>query len=310
MSEHMAYKFKGSGFEAPEEKRKYKEPDLKARKKFEAMLDSLGKIDEKFQASTLLAEEKLLEAQLEGDFLIKRYIDTNKITLVEGHGLILQYQGKSKYLGYFLHVLHNQCEDKTIIYDLDADVEFVGGRLRQDKRLISRANVHDIGEYAEGAIINYGEAYSGCRDSRGLLINAGAIKYMGTENKALLINFGEVESIALQAKASCRIINAGSVKESLYYAETDKIIDYTGLQNAVITQTYPPLVLDKKTKHAIKTQIVTNPEFNKFIEDLRQKVEAGRKDNGEAIKLANSLDQEIKNLDQILKEAGHEWWFK
>jgi len=310
MKSEMSYKFKGSGFDAPEEKKKYEQPDLKLSTKFEKLLENMIEIEKKHRMDS---DEKKAEAHIETDRLIQRFIKENKIGLPEGHGIILKYQDNKRQdcITYFLSRLHNQCDDKAIIYDLDTDIELVGADLPAGKCLVNKSNAQYIGEASKGNIINYAEAEDVGNYSSGIVINAGKARFFGSGSKGLLINFGDAEMFAVtDSDSSCKMINAGTTSDSIYLVKTEKIIDYTRLSNAVIMQLPGPVVVDKKTKLCIKTQIVTNPEFNKFIEDLRQKVEAGRNDNKEAVKLANSLDQEIKDLDQIMKEAGHEWWFK
>jgi len=183
MKSEMGYKFKGSGHEVPDEKRKYDKPSSALRNAF----------------------EKFLEMQ-PNDYKIARYLTRKlRIELPEAHFLLQDCPkrtkaGESTHPGIFLSAIYNRHPEKYIVFDFNAENPplKLGFKLSRDRVLINRGTVGSfLGLKADGLIINCGEARGLVGfDSKATVINYGSAGMgFGNENEGLSINCGKADSI-------------------------------------------------------------------------------------------------------------------
>jgi len=181
--ELMGYRFKGSGFDAPEEKRKYEEPDKRLQEAFEKWLSLGYKRDEyKYDAAIALTKK-------------------TKRDIGEAHSLLIRYPDKSEGAGIFLSAIYNKAPERCIIYDLDLPNPpmMLGYRLRKDKILVNKGTVESaLGVHSQGVIINCGTAKSLAGiNSDALVINYGdTYMGLGAKSKGIVINCGTTTNIS------------------------------------------------------------------------------------------------------------------
>jgi len=298
----LAYKFKGSGHEVPEERRKYDKVDSKLAAEFEKWLKK-PKNEESISKS--LAER--LTAIISGRDLPQE----------EVHALILKYQDHPNILetGTFLTFLYNQAKDDVIVFDVLEGIEYLGRDLQKGKCLVNLVkNSQGVGSHAEGDIINYagnvdtsvftignGDGvflnYADADElvnEKGLCINAGNLDKFGYDNGKIIVNLGRASELGLNSTSDSTLINAG---------EADLLGDESNGRIIVITE-------PKKYGNVKDAKFVAKdckPELVKYFDSLRERVEAGRKDYNIAVKLVRSLSVEKmeKDLEEMLGEV---WW--
>jgi len=195
MKSEMSYKFKGSGHEVPEEKRKYqkpstyKEPSSELKKTFEKWLESCQHSTSGFDAGYDQAKQVLngIDAQV-----------------AEAHGLLIAYQ-KIKNIekaGFFVSAIYNKAPDKEIVFDLSLEksIQGLGYELAEGKTLVNTSKrVASLGEKSSGHIINLGSVEDLAKDAvKGLYINEGEATYFATLDvkDGIYVNKGEAECFA------------------------------------------------------------------------------------------------------------------
>jgi len=320
----LAYKFKGSGHDVPEEKRKYEEPDSRLAKIFETVLDE--GFEEKF--ASLMSKThggeyfNRHELELLGKFICES-VGREKFSADEAKALLLLYQDHENIekAGEFITALYNNAKEKVIIHDVDIGkpIKRIGKGLAENKVLVNKAPIgNHFGSDAHGIIINYADEYKFAHPSSyglepggiflnygkimnnagehsdGLWINAGIAGALGEKSEGLVLNFGKTNEFGEEAKSTAILVNAG---------EADKFgNDISGV-----------IIALKAPKQDAKTQDSTYigpeqcsqiPKLQAYFDKIRQKVEAGRHDYNLAIKLAVSLDAEKmrQRLAEILKD--------
>jgi len=298
----LAYKFKGSGFELPEERRKYTEPDKRLSEEFEKWLRK-PKNDDSIKKG--LAEK------------LKAIISDRELPQEEVHSLIVKYQDHPNILetGTFLTFLYNQAKNDVIIFDVLDGIESLGRNLQKGKCLVNlMKNAQGFGNNAEGDIINYAnnvdtsvfsighgdgvflnyadvdELTNDC----GLCINAGNVEKFGYDNGRIIINFGRTSELGLNSTGESTLINAG---------ETDLLGDNSNGRIIVIKE-------PGKYGNVRDAKFVAKdckPKLVKYFDNLRAQVESVRKDYNLAVKLVRGLSAEImeEDLEEMLGEV---WW--
>jgi hypothetical protein len=123
-----------------------------------------------------------------------------KPTIYEAHSALIAYQDhpKIRYAGLFVSAVYNLVQDKTIVFDVDLDVDIncLGYRLEKGKILVNRSKVGGwMGFRASGIVVNYGEVGDAMGSlSSGIVVNYGrAGDGMGSRSSGIVVNYGRAE---------------------------------------------------------------------------------------------------------------------
>jgi len=189
--ENLAYKFKGSGHEVPEEKRKYDKPDKRLQKAFEGWLREAKDKYDRFDLTHDFENERNYNRACEE-------IKDIECAVEQAHALLLNsadnYRGFELALcsaGLFLSAVYSKVSEKNIVYDLDNPIGLLGYRLQENKRLIvTGAAGNSLGKRSEGTIIIYGKC-GNVNGSEGLIVNFGYAGRLLGCGHGLSLNFGE-----------------------------------------------------------------------------------------------------------------------
>jgi len=322
MRSEMGYRFKGAGHEEPEGKRKYVPPSQKLKQAFENWLRTAD--DSVYDDHNTYHKEDV--ARKVTEFIIGMV--KSKPTIEELHSLLYHYQDHAniKRTGAFLTTLYNRAEDKIIVFDVDIGkkIKELGWNLAKGKILVNKMPVgHDLGSDSKGIVINYADAgdmagaglydtgvlinygkistnniASPGNSSEGLWVNAGEVSNLGDrELNGPIINFGKADNIGNDAYDESTIINAG---------ECEALGDKTGGRVLMIKKPAKDADLSSARLVLDERRCAENPALVKYINNLRNRVEAGRTDYKEAINLVKRLTRKKieKDLERIL---GDEW---
>jgi len=266
----LAYKFKGSGHEVPEEKRKYVVRRYTLLPAFEAWHVYM---------------EKCFEPSMKGDAMVWKWDEYYKkaeemlkgINATPDEANALQFLSKEHaftgYFGLFLSAVYNKSKEKTIIFDGDR-VCMLGYKLKKSKTLINTGSVDfNSGLKAEGIVVNLGKAGGGfCLASRGIAINLGEVReHFASRSSGIAINYGKADYS--MAKAATGIVIAAKEPTNFEKTESAKVLR--------------------------EADIVRYPELGKFLDDLKEKVELAREK-----KTSLSLHRIKKSIEDILKRTA------
>jgi len=303
MKSEMGYKFKGSGFNAPEEKRKYEQPRKGASRAFEKWMDlaiapfvnlPVGKLDD-------------VQGELYDNAL--KIASKFEIGVDEGHALLLRFHDDPRIIraGIFISAVYNQCPDRIIVHDLDLDLGSVGMYLK-DKILINTGKIglfagkhshsaiinfgqadRSLGSYSTGPVINYGTCENLAGDSNKTAINYGKAGHFFGMSAKNAINLGEAAAhLGHQSKAA---INFGKTGKS--FGSFGKIVINKGEEGEYNSN-------DERKIHLTAAKCAEIPALDAYLENVRQKLEKGRTDYNEAISAAKSLETLSEDLEGIL----------
>lgn len=306
----LAHKFKGSGFDTPEEKREYKEPDKRLQEAFERWLNHKQDIRNKAQLYDVA----------------NKYLEGIEATIEDAHALLLKYQDHSiaglrthfdspsiKDAGFFASAIYNKQPEKRIVFDIDLSLWDLGYCLEQGKTLIALRNTgQGLGRGARGTIINYGdtkwEAGSG---SEGLCVSYGSSQgEFGRHCYGVSVNMSE--RYALQ-------MIPGTAGYLLDFAKTEKDTDWGELAENALRYEDPkspyqdikPFEIRNFTiEHMLTHKEKKIPELWEYLMRLKQTLEQGR-DPKKAFEMVDSFGPEpaktIKaTIDDIFKRHGYE----
>jgi len=231
MKTEMGYKFKGSGFEAPEEKRKYEKPD-----------DKLAAVLEEWLAATnrMNSDKTLYSSAV-------KLIKPLKPSITDAHALLLRHQDHPRFnhLGLFTSAIYNQSPDEVIVYDLGIKAFHIGHLLKKNKILINKTDLsYGFGIRANGTIVNLGTAYGGiegaCQKAHGTCINYGQIDgSFGAESKGAILNYGNTKHLGNHSKGL--IANLGKTESSGEYS-TGPILNFGAVENHLGGKAKGPVV--------------------------------------------------------------------
>jgi hypothetical protein len=183
------YEFRPAGHNLKMERKDYIKTESKLYKVFEKWL---YEFDYKEWNYLIYSDESYNKAV--------KMIKDIKPTIYEAHSALIAYQDhpKIKYAGLFVSAVYNLVQDKTIVFDvnLDVDINCLGYRLEKGKILVNRSKVGGwMGFQASGIVVNYGEVGEamGSRSS-GIVVNYGkAGEGMGYEASGIVVNYGRAE---------------------------------------------------------------------------------------------------------------------
>jgi len=326
MRSEMAYKFKGSGFDVPEEKRKYKEPDKKLREVFEKWFNSL-----KNHPGFGVAPSRSYSAEF------RRLTNLAYTTTVDDlHALFAIYQddqARANLLGLFASAFYNKSDDKIIEFDVqmgENSPECLAYRLAEDKTIITKADVagglgmfsfgtiinckkagNETGEQARGPIINYGEIAS-IGNTAGPILNYGHIEQIGKyELENFVINFGTIDAFK-----GGLAINAGLIKIA-DSGPDDKHSFIISTRGAVAVVERADVAIgklsckDKDTLILKPNDVKRMPRLEQYLNSICQHLAPGKEDYKYALRAVKELGPEPKEkigsiLEKMLREGGHD----
>jgi len=273
----LAYKFKGSGHEVPEEKRKYEEPDSRLADAFKKWHMKPLKYRHTYEDVSSLLKK------------IKPRID-------EAHALVVANYDDSDPMssGLFLSAVYNASTEKDIIFDLCVPVSKLGTHLAKDKRLVAYTPVHNLGSGTlHGKIVNFADTkkVDGIKFTTSFEVLAGSI----------LVNYGT----AIYLPGAGVIINT-SPNWSLDYSRISpswRVLPgfyfdvRCELGDTLVTLEVPK---EKRDEEQSRKQ---NPRLHAHCKKLREIVEAGRQ---KPFEMLDKLDATKikKDLEKILKQEG------
>jgi len=290
MKSEMGYRFKGSGFEAPEEKKEYQEPNDKLKQAFQWWLHThAGDRNELYQRAC-------------------EFLDGIEATAEEANALLISCQKPRGDEALFVSAVYSKAKEKEIIFDVDLDTppQELGFRLPKDKVLIAKANTgHYLGFQSEGMVINYantGEQLG--YFAKGSVINYGKagsrIEEVTKETTGLFINMGTINGNLGYGLVGA-VLNLGTAQTMMGDYKGVTLVDLEGLHVNPID--LPELHI--KCKHYAKV-----PKVRKYLDELISKLEAGRADHQAAIKTIEDLGPEpAQKITADLKKAlGWRYW--
>jgi len=320
--ELMGYKFKGSGHEVPEEKRKFDQNGGLARV-FLAYLDSFGKT--KLEPSVLIKD---LEASVE-----------------EMHSILPAFQDHKRFCeatGLFISAVYNKVPDTQIVFDVKLDVRLseIGIKLAKNKTLINRATVNDIGAHSEGTIINEGDVEYVGFGNAGNIINLGTAGHLGIYASGKVINYGKADRIGAEPQpkdnliTTAQLINYGSARKigegagslvinlgiaghrmSCMASPDSTIINYGkagrdfGSRSEGIVLAYEkPESFGMKSRAKLawnQEDCEAAPKLWKYLKALKEKLETGRTDYKKALAVLEEMNIQ-KDIAKIIRKEGYE----
>jgi len=324
MKSEMGYKFKGSGHEVPEEKRKYEQPPQKLREAFEKWLGGLPDRDELDITQDVIG--KLAISALSG----------LECSVNEANSLLIHFSGHERITdaGIFLSVVYAKAHEKEIVFDIDIGkpIDSLGYRLPKDKILLLKAPTQRLGEKAKGVVvnmsnsenlesdgltINYGKAiiHSLYSDFPG--INYGESDYFGGGCTSFVINLGKAGerfgggaqlginygTVGDNAGAELQggehmLINCGKAGKNFGDSATGIIITFTEPESyGKLDDSQLVLYPDDCKKIA---------KLRHLLYDLKAQLEKGRNDYKAAIRVCRrlNLDKLENKIERILRDAG------
>jgi len=321
----LAYKFKGAGHEEPERKRKYTS-DIRLQEAFSKYLDNV-----------------IVDGVGERYILALKLTRNIKASVEEVDALLVGYQGHRNFeqAGFFASAIFNSIPDKKIVFDVKLE-ELVDGlcyELPKGKTFVNKANVGTIGFHSEGMIINEGEA-SEIALPKGPSINYGTIDFIevGPDVKGPAINYGNVSRIGSTTEPfsnasllnygrielfgddySSLIINMGTAEHMAKGAQKSSVaINYgktgenfgSGAHGIVLAAKNPDSFGAKVNARLAWTQEDINEvkPLKKYLEELREKLEPGRKDHNQALAVLEkyTCTNVRKDIEKIVRGAGYE----
>jgi len=296
MKSEMVYKFKGSGFNAPEEKRKYQEPD-KNKKLQEAFEKWLSKDD---GDSRLYRKANWLLRNINAD-------------IQEAHSLLIQHSDNERLTraGIFLSAFYNKHPEKRIIFDVDVPLWDLGYCLAEGKTLVVLSDTGaGLGRGAKGTIINYGNTeWETGAASEGLYVSYGSSEgEFGRHAFGIAINMSE--RYALQTIQ-------GTAGYLVDFAKTEKDTDRGKLAEDALRFLDPTSFLQDIKPFEIRNHTIEHmlthkekkmPELWDYLMQLKQTLEKAR-DYKKAFEMVDSFGPEpaktIKTtIDDIFKRNG------
>jgi len=330
--ETMAYKMQPAGHESPEAKRKYQRSDKKLEAAFLRFLESWD-VDKGCDHPERMITD----------------IDAN-IPEMHALLLAHQDHEKIAWAGGFVSAIYNKAPDETIIFDLKlaTPINSLGKSLRKNKTIINRSTVgdyfgseaegtvinegivkKDMGREATGPIINLGETDENlgigskgpilnydCAGSigstnadreyitHGPILNYGSTGELGALAKSLIINLGDAgERMSISAKKSSVTINYGTAGRS-FGVSSRGIVLAVKAPASFGPQTYAKLAWGADDCKCV-------PALAKYLKNLKELFEKGRKDYRIALEVLESLGPKPqiriqKEIEQIVKEAGYD----
>jgi len=325
----LAYKFKGSGFDAPEEKRKYKQ-NRELADTFKKWLEISGRDSENYWHNYKLAIK--MTKNLE-------------ISVTSLHALLVAHQDHKyfEHAGIFASAVYNQVPDKEIIYDLELDLTNIGLYLSKDKTIINTGIAGGVfGHMSEGTVINKGKAGDSLgADATGLVVNMGhAGAFMGSGASAPIINYGAVSEMRdnnlpdqrgtgpvinyghaeiLGIDFNTLILNFGTALKMAQDCD-DKCVainygkagsDFGSYSNGIMLAVKDPESFGAKVNARLSwcaEDIKLTRPLNKYLKALKEKFEPGRKDYHAVLEALKEypLEKITKDIEKIVREAGYE----
>jgi len=325
----LAYKFKGSGHEVPDEKRKFEKPDDKL-------------------AAAL--EEWLRDGWASAYSPALKLIKPLKPSIADAHSLLIRYQDHTlfKQLGLFISAIYNQAPDEVIVYDLGIKASNIGYLLRKNKILINKSELsYGCGSNSKGTIINLGKMEGGidgaCLKAHGTCINYGQIKgEFGRESSGSILNYGivkqhvGVESTGFIANlgiaesagqfSSGPILNFGTVEKHLGGAAKGPVVN-AGVGGINVASNATGIVISTRTPTSYgdldMARAVARYDYSgrqsfapmkqkmqiieKRIEQIRALFEKGRNDYRKALEALKELgppEKITKDLEELVRKAN------
>jgi hypothetical protein len=154
-----------------------------------------------------------------------------KPTIYEAHSALIAYQDhpKIRYAGLFVSAVYNLVQDKTIVFDVDLDVDIncFGYRLEKGKTLVNRSKVGGwMGFRASGIVVNYGRAEERMGlGTLGILVNYGkAGDWMGDLASGIVVNYGKAGDF-MGSVASGKIIAIKNPKSFGYLKDAELVLN-------------------------------------------------------------------------------------
>jgi len=304
MKSEMGYRFKGSGFNAPEEKRKYEQK----RESLQAFADWLGRVK---NTDDFLNENKNVEQLYKSAEIL---LVNNKITVDEVHGLIIILEDNQNIeaSGLFASAVYNNAPDEEIVFDLQVPLFGLGYRLNEGKVLVNKAHVTGcFGQLAKGQLINLGESeYLPGWQTGNVLINYGELSSPLSNGKGLYLDYENVLQFELKTADKRKFggtVDVRSFDSKGVFIDRNKLAVF-GLKTDFIGL---PKICYVRKKDSRWKKIATPLKIRKYQADLQAKLEPGRYDYHDAIEILKDFgprpaESIKKDLGQLLKEAGHE----
>jgi len=290
MKSEMGYKFKGSGFNAPEEKKEYQEPNDKLQQAFQQWLHThAGQYLELYQRAC-------------------GFLEGIEATVEEANALLISCKNPRGDEGLFVSAVYKIVKEKEIVFDVDLDTppQMLGFRLPKDKVLIAKANTGgELGWEAEGMVMNYADTGEQLGyNAKGPIINygkaGGRVEEIPSKTTGLFINIGTISG-NLGWGLEGAVLNLGKAHTMMGDFEGVTLVDLQGLHVNPID--LPEVHI--KYKHYAKV-----PKVRSYLDDLISKLELGRNDHNAAIKAIEDLGPEpSQKLTADLKKAlGWRYW--
>jgi formylmethanofuran dehydrogenase subunit C len=241
-----------------------------------------------------------------------------KPTIDEAHSALIFHEDhpRIKYAGLFLSAVYNLVEDKTIVFDvnLDVDINYLGYRLEKGKILVNRSKVGDwMGEGASGTVINYGKAgddmgsfasgtvisYGKAGDwtgegASGIVVNYGeAGDWTGSRASGIVVNYGEAGRL-MGFRSSGTVINYGKAGDDMGFMSSGKIIAIKNPKSFGDLK-YVKLVLREEECRII-------PGLIEYFDELKNKIYEVRNNPELLLKIFgdNPADKIKKDVDNVL----------
>lgn len=251
----------------------------------------------------------------------------DRISVDEAHGLLVacEHQQWDKSQGLFVSAVYNTCADELIHFDGKTSFHFLAYKLERKKVFINRGSIGAFtGQHSQGLLINYSSAdavfgidhfskgvlnygtvngYFGEGSSSVAINLSDAGKYLGQSAKGIVINFGNGQS-PFNLEEHTIFVNAGKLEMLDAICQNGHVFYLVPPTNQ-----YPLVGLTPQGKtynHLMCAQI---PGLHNYFDDLKQKLERGRTDEQEAIKVMKTLSREQieHDLEKMVKAAGFEW---
>lgn len=269
MLDQLAYKMQPAGHEEPEKRRKYPEPDKRVADALENFLDTY---------TFIFVEDN--KPRIEAYVRISAQVRKLQVQLQEAYGCVLKLQDHPNIAsaGLFLSAVYNNLTDKVFEYDLDLPLRGFGYCLAEGKIIINKGKLgHDAGYFAQGHIINFGEAKEIGAYSSGILINYGKAASIGWPSGNIAMNFGEITEF--MATGNGIVINAGVAH---------KMHDAFGIGLAIKKTERHYAQKEGPGQFLNEEECSKMPELFEYVENIRKAFEPSKHDLSTVIKAVDS----------------------
>lgn len=329
--EQMTYKMLPAGHDKGQTKRNYQQKDKSLEKAFLQFLENWDEPKCNFPERMVKNIKPSVE---EMHSLLLAYQDHEKIA----------------WAGGFVSGVYNQAPDKTIVFDLKlaTPINYLGKELPKNKTIINRSTIGDyfgclaegtvinegktdleMGSYAKGPVINLGETGDNlgmgakgpilnydCALSIGTsnsdredvtygpILNYGTVGEMGPLAKSLIINLGDAgERMSVSALKSSVTINYGTAGRAFGISSRGIVLAFKD-PKSFGPQSYAKLAWGAEDCKCV-------PALAKYLKNLKELFEKGRKDYRIALQVLESLGPKPnikiqKDIEQIVKRAGYD----